>query len=128
MIFIGVSWCGKAARSITCLASKLFIVFAGDFERLYRGAHHLDSVRLAALAGHGRGNGGVLMLRWYWWRINAWSEISSMTAAFVVSMSLQWVELFRKQLGSIRQDTMITTGATTDRLAARNAPDRTGVR
>ncbi|GAJ19003.1 unnamed protein product, partial [marine sediment metagenome] len=25
----------------------------------------------------GAGTGLVLILRWYWWRINAWSEISS---------------------------------------------------
>jgi len=29
----------------------------------------------------GAGAGLVFMLRWYWWRINAWSEISAMTAA-----------------------------------------------
>jgi Na+/proline symporter len=28
----------------------------------------------------------VLILRWYWWRINAWSEISAMTASFVFSL------------------------------------------
>jgi SSS family solute:Na+ symporter len=31
----------------------------------------------------------VLLLRWYWWRINAWSEISAMSAAAVVSIWLQ---------------------------------------
>ena len=28
----------------------------------------------------------MLILRWYWWRITAWSEISAMTASFIVSM------------------------------------------
>src|SRR5207253_2883353 len=37
----------------------------------------------------GAGTGGVLLLRWYWWRINAWSEVSAMLAAFVVSVTLQ---------------------------------------
>jgi Na+/proline symporter len=37
----------------------------------------------------GAGTGGVLLLRWYWWRINAWSEVSSMIAALVVSIALQ---------------------------------------
>jgi len=37
----------------------------------------------------GAGTGGVLLLRWYWWRINAWSEVSAMAAAFVVSVLLQ---------------------------------------
>ena len=35
----------------------------------------------------GAGTGLVLILRWYWWRINAWSEISAMTASFVVSLA-----------------------------------------
>ncbi|MDQ3950081.1 MAG: Na+:solute symporter [Gemmatimonadota bacterium] len=34
----------------------------------------------------GAGTGLVLILRWYWWRINAWSEISAMTASFVASL------------------------------------------
>jgi len=37
----------------------------------------------------GAGTGGVLLLRWYWWRINAWSEVSAMISAFVVSVFLQ---------------------------------------
>ena len=36
----------------------------------------------------GAGTGLVLMLRWYWWRINAWSEISAMLTSFVVSVIL----------------------------------------
>ena len=36
----------------------------------------------------GAGTGLVLILRWYWWRINAWSEISAMVASLVVSVAL----------------------------------------
>jgi Na+/proline symporter len=36
----------------------------------------------------GAGTGLVLILRWYWWRINAWSEISAMVASLVVSVVL----------------------------------------
>lgn len=32
----------------------------------------------------GAGVGLVLILRWFWWRINAWSEISAMITPFVV--------------------------------------------
>jgi Na+/proline symporter len=35
----------------------------------------------------GSGTGLVLILRWYWWRINAWSEISAMLASMVVSVT-----------------------------------------
>ncbi len=39
----------------------------------------------------GAGTGAVLLLRWYWWRINAWSEVAAMIAAFVVSVGLQTI-------------------------------------
>ncbi len=39
----------------------------------------------------GAGTGGVLLLRWYWWRINAWSEVAAMICAAVVSVTLQLV-------------------------------------
>jgi solute:Na+ symporter, SSS family len=39
----------------------------------------------------GAGTGTVLILRWFWWRINAWSEVSAMASALVVSVSLQTV-------------------------------------
>jgi len=37
----------------------------------------------------GAGTGIVYLLRWYWWRINAWSEISAMGTAMIVSLSLR---------------------------------------
>ena len=39
----------------------------------------------------GAGTGTVLLLRWFWWRINAWSEVSAMICAAVVSIFLQSV-------------------------------------
>lgn len=42
------------------------------------------------LLATGAGTGGVLILRWFWWRVNAWSEIAAMSTAFVVSIGLQW--------------------------------------
>ncbi len=42
----------------------------------------------------GAGTGGVYLLRWYWWRINAWSEISAMATALVVTIWLRWTEPF----------------------------------
>ena len=39
----------------------------------------------------GAGTGTVLLLRWFWWRINAWSEVSAMITAAVVSIFLQTV-------------------------------------
>lgn len=33
----------------------------------------------------GAGSGFVLLLRWYWWRINAWSEISAILASLIIA-------------------------------------------
>ena len=35
----------------------------------------------------GAGTGLLYLLRWYWWRINAWSEISAMASSFVVAVA-----------------------------------------
>ena len=36
----------------------------------------------------GMGTGAVYILRWYWWRINAWSEIVAMVVATAVTLIL----------------------------------------
>src|SRR5574338_493166 len=34
----------------------------------------------------GAGTGLIYLLRWYWWRINAWSEIAAMVSSFLVAV------------------------------------------
>ena len=53
------------------------------------------------------------MLRWYWWRVNAWSEISAMIAAFVVSVSLQRIEFSGNTSVVFAKSALITTAVTT---------------
>jgi SSS family solute:Na+ symporter len=36
----------------------------------------------------GAGTGLIYLLRWFWWRINAWSEISAMASSFLTSVVL----------------------------------------
>lgn len=52
---------------------------------------YLDTIRGAwkLLLVTGAGTGTVLLARWFWWRINAWSEVSAMAVAAVVSLFLQ---------------------------------------
>ena len=47
----------------------------------------LDSARQAfdLMLSVGAGTGLIYLLRWFWWRINAWSEIAAMVSSFVVS-------------------------------------------
>src|SRR6202171_5041471 len=95
------------------LASKLFIVLLVILSGYT--AAHITSIQSAwqLLLGMGAGTGGVLLLRWYWWRINAWSEISSMITAFVVSMSLQNVTFAGDDSVVFAKKALITAGATT---------------
>jgi Na+/proline symporter len=52
--------------------------------------YYQDSIAGAwkLLIALGAGTGSVFILRWFWWRINAWSEVSAMGASFVVSLAL----------------------------------------
>ena len=70
-----------ASRAATVLLTILSAVIT----------RYMDSIAGAwqLLIVTGAGTGTVLILRWYWWRINAWSEITAMAVAFVVSVTLQ---------------------------------------
>ncbi len=43
----------------------------------------------------GAGTGLIYILRWFWWRINAWSEIAAMISSWVISVTIfslnRWV-------------------------------------
>ena len=49
----------------------------------------------------GAGTGLVFLLRWFWWRINTWSEISAMVISFVVAV---YFGFFHTELGFARWD------------------------
>ncbi len=63
---------------VLMLLSAIVTYFMGSIEGAWK--------YLIAL---GAGTGLVYILRWFWWRINAWSEISAMATALVVSTVLQ---------------------------------------
>jgi solute:Na+ symporter, SSS family len=103
----------KGTEKHYVLASRVFIVLLVILSGYT--AAHINSIQAAwqLLLGMGAGTGGVLLLRWYWWRINAWSEISSMIAAFVVSVSLTRVHLSGNDSVVFAKSAMITAGTTT---------------
>ena len=78
--------------------------------------HYLTTIEGAwkFLLALGSGTGLVLILRWYWWRINAWSEISAMISSFTVSLVAISVIKPRFAAGDLRGDAwvMLVTVAT----------------
>jgi SSS family solute:Na+ symporter len=71
--------------------------------------HYLGTIEGAwkFLLALGSGTGLVLILRWYWWRINAWSEISAMIASFVVSLVAISLIKPRFAAGDLRADAWV---------------------
>ena len=60
----------------------------------------------------GAGTGLVYLLRWFWWRINAWTEVSAMASSFVVSLTFFTMGKFGHPVDS--SVTLLTTvGITT---------------
>ena len=58
----------------------------------------------------GTGPGVVLVLRWFWWRINAAAELAAMLCGFVVGLVTSVVPLL--QIADYGQRLMVTTGLT----------------
>ena len=61
----------------------------------------------------GAGTGGVYLLRWYWWRINAWSEISAMVTALFVTIFLRWQQPFTGSSPVVFAKTALATAVST---------------
>ncbi|HET9385275.1 MAG TPA: sodium:solute symporter family protein [Gemmatimonadales bacterium] len=67
----------RVATGVLMLLALVVMQFLNSVEQGWR-----------ILLGMGAGTGLVLILRWYWWRINAWSELVAMAASLVVSLTL----------------------------------------
>jgi Na+/proline symporter len=66
------------------------------------------------LMGIGAGTGAVYLLRWYWWRINAWSEIVAMLVAAAMQVVLHTaVHLTGSESMVFAKSILITVAVTT---------------
>jgi Na+/proline symporter len=61
----------------------------------------------------GIGTGAVYILRWYWWHINAWSEIVAMIAAAAVTVILKYGVAFSGNEPVVFAKTALTTAGCT---------------
>src|SRR6185503_18832133 len=67
----------RVATTVLMVCSLIVMSFLSSVEQGWK-----------ILIGLGAGTGLVFILRWYWWRVDAWSEISAMVASFVTSLAL----------------------------------------
>jgi Na+/proline symporter len=73
-------WMGRVFTAI-------LMILGGGFALLLSNALQAFNIILQV----GAGTGLLFILRWFWWRINAWSEITAMIVSFVVAVYLQVV-------------------------------------
>ena len=64
------------------ICTVVLMVIAGTFALTFmESANQMFKILLLS----GAGTGAIYILRWFWWRINAWTEITAMIAATVVA-------------------------------------------
>ncbi|MDH4018549.1 MAG: hypothetical protein OEU84_03025, partial [Xanthomonadales bacterium] len=71
------------------LTTVLLMVIACTFALYLQNALQAFSILLTI----GAGTGLLFILRWFWWRINAWSEISAMVISFVFALYFNFANL-----------------------------------
>lgn len=74
----------RAGRLLTIL----LMFAAGAFALILEDALQIFQLLLAI----GAGTGLLFFLRWFWFRINAWSEISAMIVSFAINVWLEFLE------------------------------------
>jgi Na+/proline symporter len=74
----------------------------------------LDSARASfqLMMSIGAGTGLLYLLRWFWWRVNAWSEIAAMTSSFLIAVAF-FVAVKTGSTIPSHISLLITVGATT---------------
>jgi Na+/proline symporter len=91
----------RVSRATTGLLALISILVTLNMHRI-TGAWEL-------LLGLGAGTGLVYLLRWFWWRINAWSEIAAMTTALVVTVGVKLARPFSEDDPLLYAKSMIVT-------------------
>ena len=74
----------KRLVAVGRISTVVLMVLSALLALLLQNAFQLFSLLLV----FGAGTGLIFILRWFWWRINAWSEITAMFASGIVSLTL----------------------------------------
>jgi len=67
----------------------VLMIFAGFMALLLQNALQAFHILLQI----GAGTGLIFILRWFWWRVNAWSEIGAMTVSFFLALYFEIVHV-----------------------------------
>lgn len=87
--FVKLAASEKELVNVGRLSTVLLMVLAGIFALLLENALQAFNILLQI----GAGTGLVFILRWFWWRINAWTEITGMVVSFLVAVYFQFLHV-----------------------------------
>jgi len=79
----------KELVSVGRISTVVLMIFSALLALVLTNALQLFDIILM----FGAGTGLIFILRWFWWRINAWSEISAMLVSGIVSIALNFTFL-----------------------------------
>ena len=79
----------KKLVAVGRISTILLMVLSAILALLLQNALQLFNILLV----FGAGTGLIFILRWFWWRINAWSEITAMFASGIISILLKLTPL-----------------------------------
>lgn len=69
------------------ISTAVLMILACTFSLYLQNALQMFNILLQV----GAGTGLLFILRWFWWRINAWSELAAMVISFLVAVVMQFV-------------------------------------
>jgi Na+/proline symporter len=78
------------------LVSKITTVFLAILAGIYAYYSHSIATGWYTFLELMSGAGFAVLLRWYWWRISAWSEIAAMASSLIMYMTLNHTPAFQR--------------------------------
>jgi solute:Na+ symporter, SSS family len=90
----------KELVNVGRISTVVLMVLAGLFSLALQSAYGAFQILLSI----GAGTGSIFLLRWFWWRVNAYSEIAGMIVSFILALlmsgDLNWGPEFLTSLSN----------------------------
>ncbi|RXG11193.1 Na+/proline symporter [Leeuwenhoekiella aestuarii] len=98
----------KELVNVGRISTVLLMVISSALALVLTNAYQLFNIILM----FGAGTGLIFILRWFWWRINAWSEISAMFSSGIISILFNFTSLGVILFGTAEADGVLPNWST----------------
>lgn len=96
----------KELVNVGRITTVFLMIFSAIFALYLTNAKQLFDIIIM----FGAGTGLIFILRWFWWRINAWSEISAMFVSGIISVLFNFGSLSSTLFGSVDPNRALVEG------------------